>query len=350
MPKRAGHLWERMVTLENCINAELVMCRNKRNHRKVRLIKENTEEYGAILYEKLSKGEYTFHKPREADINESYKGKARHLKIPCLEDQAAMQAWLNIATPYIVRRNYYYNCGSIPNAGQDRAVKGLKRKLAGRKAPRYAVTTDIRKFYETCPHSAVIAGLRRIFKDERFIDFARRIMESMSGDGIGLAIGYPVSHWFANVALMSIDHDMARLFPDVWHVRYMDDTVFVGNNKRHLRKAFLYYAARVRELGMEIKPNWQLFPIRCRGITFLSYRFFHGYTLMVKALMVRIARKMRAAAKGLTPHRAMGVMSYMRILKYCNSRHFFETRVLPFVRPKQCRRVISNANVLRLTA
>ena len=238
MPKRIGHLWEQMVTPENCIRAEIEMCRNKHTRRKVQRIKDNIDTYGVALYRKLSSNNYSFHKPREMDINESYKRKTRHLKIPCLEDQAAMQAWLNIATPYIVRRNYYYNCGSIPGGGQSRAVNGLKRKLAGRNPPRYAITTDIRKFYDTCPHAAVISGLRRIFKDERFIDFARQIMNSMSDNGIGLAIGYPVSHWFANVALMSIDHDLARLFPDVWHVRYMDDTTFVGNNKRHLRKAF----------------------------------------------------------------------------------------------------------------
>lgn len=350
MPKRIGYLWEQMVTPENCVRAELVMCRNKRSRRKIKRIRDNAETYGADLYEKLLSGTFAFHKPREMDISESYKGKTRHLKIPCLEDQAAMQAWLNIATPHIVRKNYYYNCGSIPGAGQSRAVKGLKRKLAGKRPPKYAVTTDIRKFYDTCPHWAVIAGLRRIFKDERFIAFAQQIMDSMSDTGVGLAIGYPVSHWFANIALMAVDHDLTRLFPDVWHTRYMDDTPLVSNNKRHLRKAFLYYAERVRALGMELKPNWQLFPIRSRGITFLSYRFFHGYTMLTKALMYRIARKVKKAAQGMTPHRAMGVMSYMGILKHCDSRHFFETRVLPYVRPKQCRRLISNANALQRAA
>jgi len=346
MPKRIGFLWEKMISRENCIRAEREMCKNKKDNAKARFISKHVDEFGGALFQKLIRGTFEFHKPYERSICESYKKKERHLKIPCLEDQAAMQAWLNIATPYIVKRNYFYNCGSIPGGGQTRAVKGLQKHLSGKKPPKWACVSDIRHFYETCPHEAVLAGLRRIFKDEKFIGFAAEIMKSMSDTGIGLAIGYPVSHWFANVALMHIDHELRRRFPDVLHFRYMDDTVFISHNKRHLRRAFQFYAGSVEALGMSIKPNWQLFPIRSRGITFLSYRFFHGYTILTKPLMFRIARKMKNAAKGLTVHLAASVMSYMGILKHCNSRHFFEARVLPYIRPKKCRRMISDASKL----
>lgn len=345
MPKRIGFLWEKMVSGENCIAAEVIMGKNKPDNRLARHIAAHPEGYARSLRAKIASGAYRFAEPRRVSITDSYKGKTRHLMIPCLRDQAAMQVWLNIATPYIERRNYYYNCGSIPKAGQTRAVKGLKRRLRGGKPPKWAAVTDIRKFYETCPHETVLRGLRRMFKDERFIDFAGRMMESMSDTGVGLAIGYPVSHWFANVALMELDHQLRRRFPDVLHFRYMDDVPMVSRNKRHLRRALSYYRGAIRELGMEVKSNWQIFPIRARGITFLSYRFFQGYTLMVKALMVRIARRMRQAARRLTRHRAMGVMSYLGILRHCDSHNFYLQRVLPYVQPKRCRRLIAHGNV-----
>lgn len=343
MPKRVGFLWEKMITEENCIAAEVIMGKNKPDNRVARHIAANPEKYAKTLREKIVSGEYSFSEPRRVSIRDSYKGKTRNLMIPNLEDQAAMQAWLNIATPYIERRNYYYNCGSIPGAGQSRAVNGLKRKLKGKKPPKWAAVTDIRKFYETCPHEAVLRGLRKMFKDERFIGFAKKMMDSMSGNGVGLAIGYPVSHWFANVALCETDMAMRRDYPDALHFRYMDDVPFISRNKRHLRRALRAYMARVNALGMTVKDNWQVFPIGARGVTFLSYRFFPGYTLLAKGLMFRIARRVRAAGKRLTLHAAQGVMSYMGILKHCDSHPFFVAHVYPFIDPKKCRRYISDA-------
>ena len=343
MAKRVGFLWEKMISMENCIEAERLMCKNKPDNRMARHIGQNAEKYGATLYAKLSTDSYEFHEPKEQMIRDSYKGKTRRLQIPCLEDQAAMQAWLNIATPYIERRNYYFNCGSIPGAGQIRAVKALQKWLGGKKPPKWAGSTDITKFYETCPHSVVMHGLKRLFKDRKFLAFAKQSMTAMSKTGVGLAIGFPVSHWFANVALMELDHELKRAFPDVHFARYMDDIAFISRNKRHLRKAIRYLMERVGQLGMKIKKNWQVYPIKYRGVTFLSYRFFHGFTLLSKLLMYRIARKMRRAAEHMSVHMAQGVISYMGILKHCNSYHFRKEYVYSNVDPKKIRRLISDA-------
>ncbi len=340
MPQRIGFLWEKMYTEENCIEAERVMAKNKKKNRMAKHIGEHPEKYGATLYVKLP--DYQFHPYREVYIQDSYKGKTRHLKIPCLEDQAAMQAWLNIATPYIERRNYFFNCGSIPKAGQTRAVNALKGWLKVKKPPKWGGITDIRKFYDTCPHWVVMKGLKRIFKDPKFLAFAGKILAAMSDNGIGLAIGFPVSHWFANVALMEIDHELKRTFPDVHFTRFMDDIALCSRNKRHLRKAIFYLGKWLRKHEMKLKDSWQVFPIKVRGITFLSYRFFHGYTLLTKKLMCRISRKMKRAARNLSIHMAQGIMSYIGIMKHCDSYHFRQSHVYPYVIPKKCRRMISN--------
>ena len=342
MPKRVGHLKEKMISIENCIAAEREVGKNKPDNKMAQHIARHAEKYGKDLFEKLSTGTFEFHEHKVTFIMDSYKGKTRRLEIPCLEDQAAMQAWLLVATPYIERRNYYYNCGSIPKAGQSRAVEALKMWLRGPKPPKWAGVTDIKKFYETLPHWVVIKGLKRIFKDKEFIDFARVNMQAMNPTGIGLSIGYPTSHWYANVALMEIDHELKKLFPDVRFTRYMDDVAFVSKNKRHLRKAIMHFGKRLNDLGMRLKKTWQIFPIAARGITFLSYRFFQGYTILAKKLMFRIARKMKKAGTNLSLHMAQGVISYIGILKHCDSYNFRKDHVYPYVNPKKCRRLISN--------
>lgn len=328
-----------MMTEENFIYSEKLLAKNKPDNKMARYIGQNAEMFGKRLFSKIRDGNFQWHKPKETTIIESYKHKERHLKIPCLEDQAAQIAWLNIAAPIIERRNYYYNCGSIPGAGQTRAVHTLKKWL---KNPRmkYGAVSDIRKFYDTCSHSAICKGLKRIIKDKWFIDFAMGFVASMSNTGYGIAIGYPVSHWLANVALMELDYETVRQFPDVKLTRYMDDTAMTSTNKRHLKNALLFWKNGVEHLGMVLK-KWQSFKISVCGLTFLSYRFFNGYTVLAKKLMVRIARRIRNAAKHMCAHVAAGVVSYLGILKYCDSYTFRKQRVYPYINRRTCIRLIS---------
>ena len=327
---------ERVLTEMNFIYAESALGKNKPHNKKAKYIASHADEYGIRLLAKVKAGVYEWHKPRLATITDSYKGKTRNLKIPCLEDQAAQIAWLNIATPYIVRRNYYYNCGSIPHAGQIRCVKALRKWL---KNPRmkYGAVTDIRKFYDTCPHWLVRKGLERIFKDKAFIDFAMGFVASMSDTDVGLAIGYPSSHWLANVALMELDHEMQREYTDVKYTRYMDDIAMVSTNKRHIRKAVAYVKAETERIGMRLK-KWSWFKIAGRGLSFLSYRFFNGYVLLNKKLMIRIARRIKKIK--LTPHSAMACMSYFGVLKWCNSYNFRVCRIYPYINKALCRKAV----------
>lgn len=336
--KRIGYLMEKMMTVENFILAERKLSINKKDNRMAQYISHNAERYGTALFEKVKSGEFHWHEPTLKTISDSYKGKERGLKIPCLEDQAVQLAWLNIAMPYIERRNYYYNCGSIPGAGQTRCVKAIRKWL---KNPRmkYGATTDIRKFYDTCPHWAIRKGLERIFKDKAFIDFAMGFVASMSDNGVGIAIGYPTSHWLANVALMGIDHALKQNFPTVRFVRYMDDVALICANKRTIRRAVQFLKTSVEALDMKLK-KWAVFRISERGLTFLSYRFFHGYTLLTKPLMFRIARRMRKAKAHMSLHAACGIISYFGILKWCNSYHFRKMCVYPYVSKEQCINII----------
>lgn len=337
--KRVGHLMEKMMTEENFVLAESLLGKNKPDNRMARHISANADKYGKALFNKVQNGEFQWHPPKETVILESYKGKERHLKIPCLEDQAVQLAWLNIATPYILRRNYYFNCGSVPKAGQTRAVHVLQKWLKD-PAMKYGASTDIRKFYESCPHRKIRKALCRIFKDREFVEFAMGFVASMSDTGVGIAIGYPVSHWLANLVLMELDHAIVRLYPDVKFTRYMDDIAMASTNKRHIRKALYFIKNGVERLRMALK-RWSWFRIAKRGITFLSYRFFNGYTLLTKPLMVRIARRIRKAPQRICAHVAAGVISYLGILKHCNSFNFRMKCVYPYIKVRVCNNLIS---------
>ena len=70
--RRVGYLMEKMMVLENFIDAERQLKKNKRKNKRARYISDHAEEYGEHLFEKVKNGTFQWHKPREATISESY--------------------------------------------------------------------------------------------------------------------------------------------------------------------------------------------------------------------------------------------------------------------------------------
>lgn len=367
IPKRHGNCFDEVISEENCIAAVREMLKGKRHaslfaklHGKskaevritlqnrhlrskdkrdrVQRIRDDVEGFGRQVAKDLREGTWTPKPYRQRQIYDGIRGKLRTIRVPCLYDQIAHHAIMRVTSPEIMRRNYHYNCGSIPKAGQSRAVDALQGWLREAKATKYAMVLDVAKFYDNCPHETVMAGLRRMFKDRRFLSLHETILESM---GPGLAIGFYPSQWYANIVLARLDREIKqRILPDCKMVRYMDDVVILHSNKRKLHRARILIVSVLRQLGLSVKRNWQIFCVRDRGISFLSYRFFHGYTILRKQLMYRISRRMRSAAKRLTPHVAMAVVSYFGILRRCNSFRFRQKYVYPYININKCKGVI----------
>lgn len=363
MPKRASHLWEQATTDENCIAAVCDMLKGKRGRavyaslytkkkpearqiiigrlkraikrERVQYFRDNAERIGREIADELREGRWEPKPYRERMIYDGLRGKVRRIRVPCLHDQVVHHAVMRVTAPEIMRRNDWHNCGSIPKAGQTRAVNALRRLMAGHNPPRYALVMDVRKFYDTCPHPTVMVALRGIIKDRRFLALHEQMLKSM---GDGLAIGFYPSQWYANLVLAPIDRAARR--QGISWVRYMDDMIGTGNNKRILHRFRKTVQDMLNAIGLTLKRTWQVIRIAARGLAFLSYRFYAGRTVLRKPLMYRIARIMRRAAERLTPHRAMAVMSYLGILRQCDSYHFRQKWVYPFIDVKKCKGVI----------
>lgn len=340
MPKRIGFLYEKVIDESNCTRATIEMTKDKNHNRKAMKIRDNAEEYGKSIAEELKNDKWEPKPYKEHVIKDGIRKKERTIKVPCLHDQAVHHAIIRVTAPYIVKRNYYYNCGSIPEAGQMRATRAMQRWMKTKKIAKYCGQFDVRHFFDTCPHWAVMKALERIFKDKRFLALHKKILDSM---GEGLAIGFYPSQWYANVVLMYVDNQIKqRILPDCKYVRYMDDMVLLHNNKRKLRKAKVQLEQILRELGLQLKSNWQIFKIGENGVTFLCYRFRYGHTILKKSLMYRMTRKIKRSSRKMTYSNAASVISYLGILKHCNSYNYRKKWVYPVISIKECKGVISN--------
>lgn len=339
MPKRYGHVWEELISDENCERAVLNAIKAKHKTRYLKHVKENYKEYGKRIKETIING-WEPDPIREKTINEGTDAKPRALRIPSLRDHIVHTAVAQILEKYLTKRFYFYTCGSLPKRGQTFASKAVQGYLR-RKKPKYAALADIRKFYNSVKKNAVMRCLERVFKDRKFIELNKRILDQM---GDGLAIGFTVSHWYAHLVMVNVDNEIKRKHTEVFLVRFMDNFVLMAKRKRSLHKAIRTIREKIAEYNLTLKADWQVFQVKKRMVQFLSYRLNHDKTILRKALMYKMARRTKRAKRSLNAHTARTIMSYFGILKHCDSYHFKQTYVYPNVSIKQCRRLISNAD------
>lgn len=245
-----------------------------------------------------------------------YEPKEREVyRLPYFPDRIVHHAIMNVLKPIFVRTytNDSYSC--IEGKGIHAAVDNVKRALQHKSATKYCLKLDIRKFYPSVDHEILKKLLRRKIKDYRLL----KLLDSIIDSAEGLPIGNYLSQYFANFYLTYFDHWIKEVLGVKNYFRYADDVVIFSDNKKHLHelldKIRNYLSS---ELKLDVKKNYQIFPVESRGVDFLGYVFFHGYVLLRKSIKQNFARIIADGAN------FQSVASYYGWAVHCNSKHLLK--------------------------
>ena len=108
----------------------------------------------------------------------------------------------------------------------------------------------------------------------------------------GVPIGNYISQFAANLYLAYFDHWIKEVKQVKYYFRYCDDMVILASEKEYLHKLFAdikqYLTAN---LELIIKKNYQIFPVKDRGIDFVGYRFYHDHVLLRKGIKTNMMKK-----------------------------------------------------------
>lgn len=313
--KRHGYLYEKIFTLENVEAAWHAY--NK--HRPLSLRVEYDPVRAAQILERMKTDfRECIGKPRIKYIFEA--GKRRRLQIPSFASSVAQLALWNVCGEFVERRIHAHSYSSRKGMGGHLAARKISRFVHTHAdgAARYALTFDIRKYYQHINPVIMMDRLRTVFKDARVLELFKVVLDSADE---GLPIGYPFSHALANLCLVPL----YMLIMSVKGVSrgdvYMDNHVFFSAHKKPLHRAREYAQGWLRGIGCELKNDWQIAPVLSRGVKICGFVIgVHGVRLY-RRLWRRTLRNFDRLTETWDYHEYLSLMSRKGWLMAANKHH-----------------------------
>lgn len=363
--KRVGNLFEKIVDHDNIDEAIEKASLGKRNHRAVSIVRENREFYIEEIQWLLNNQEYIPTEPIEKVLKDTRQKKDRIIYKPnFFPDQIIQWALMLQLQPVISRGMYEYSIGSVPKRGLHMGVKKIRKWMDNDvKGTKYCVKMDVRHLYPSIDNEILKSKFRKIVKDSQCL----WLIDTIINSSVGQPIGFYTAQWFSNYYLQDLDHFIKEKLDAKYYIRYVDDMVILGPNKRKLHAMRVEIEQFLLKEKLIMKPNWQVFYIshkmpmdahfekghipkmyRGRFIDFLGMKFYRDTTTLRGRDFLRIGRRYRKIAKKgyLYEHDAFAVISYWSWMKHSNSYTMWHKYMKNFVKLRTAKRSVSvNAKI-----
>lgn len=311
--KRLGNLYNQVCSIENLQLADKKASAGKSGQYGVKVHNSNKDANIQLLHDMLINKTY---KTSEYATFKIYEPKEREIfRLPYFPDRITHHAVMNILEPVFVVcfTSDTYSC--IKGKGIHGAANSVKLALLNTNGTKYCLKMDIKKFYPNIDHRTLKILLRRKIKDADLLWLIDGIIDSAPG----LPIGNYLSQYFANFYLSYFDHWIKEEMKVKYYFRYADDLVFLSESKVDLHELLGQVKLYLKEeLKLTVKENYQLFPVAARGIDFVGYVFYHGYTRLRKTIKQSFARML------VKRKNKASIASYYGWAKHCDSKHLLK--------------------------
>ncbi|MCX6222490.1 MAG: reverse transcriptase domain-containing protein [Bacteroidia bacterium] len=277
--KRVGNLFEQIISPDNLRLADTKARRGKLRSYGVLHHDKNREANIQRLHEMLRDKTY---RTSDYEVFKIFDPKEREIyRLPYFPDRIVHHAIMNIMEPIWVSIFTADTYACIKERGIHAAMQGVKKALTDEENTRYCLKIDIRKYYPSIDHEILKVILRRKIKCADTLELLDHIIDSAKG----VPIGNYLSQYFANLYLAYFDHWIKEEIGIKYYFRYADDMVFLHADKAYLHDLLSKIKEYLKEeLNLQLKANFQVFPVEKRGIDFVGYVFRHTHVLLRKRI------------------------------------------------------------------
>lgn len=354
-------LFDRLIDLSNLIAAVENAAKHKLKRAKVRKALAHKEQIAYRLQQLLITGKLKLPTHIGETINDGIERKSRIIVKPHFTYELIIQwAVVQVLKPIIMKGMYKWSCGSIAGRGGVYGKRYLERYIReNQKNIKYVLKGDIYHFFE----SVNIENLKLLFqkkiRDKQMLDVINLILDCnmVKYNGrmvdIGLPIGFYTSQYFANFYLQGFDHYIKEILHIKCFVRYVDDFVILGKNKKELHKIRNSISEYLRGIKLKLKGNYQVFKFdyidrktktrKGRFIDFMGFKFYRDKTTIRWKIFIKAMRKFHKVSrlKVIDIHSARQVLCYRGHFKHTNSYKVYQDKVKPLVNIGKCKKIVS---------
>lgn len=361
---RVNNIYYKVCSMDNLKLAHKHAKRGKGWYAEVQEVEAHLDEYLLKLQRMLI--DKTFKTSSYKLFKKEENEKVRDIyKLPYFPDRIAQWALMQILEPYIMATLVAETYSAIPKRGAEPIIRQLGSVgttsilVSDPVNTEYCLKMDVRKYYPSIDHEVLKKRYRLLFSDEDLLWLIDEIIDSISTfpvneenknilqrlslsqdeitfdgkqyyNGIGIPIGNYMSQYSGNYYLSPLDHYLKEDPRAKYQYRYMDDIVVLGSSSNALHSLKLDIDDFLENENHQVlKPNWQIFPSRIRGIDFVGYRFFGRYTILRKSTLNHMKKEMlylegkRNAGFDASYHDLCSFYSYYGLLKKCNMSKFY---------------------------
>lgn len=337
--KSYNHLYEAYISDDNIRLAIKNACKHKLNRKRFRELHDNPDKYIEWIRKQAINYKNDHHTP--VIIYDGIQRKKRTIIVPTFREQIVHHMVVNILKPIIMKSMYEHSYGSIPDRGATLGAKRIRCWLKDSKGTRYCLKMDIKKYFDSVPHEIVTKKLAEQIHDQGFLNI---LLEIVNVNEKGLPLGFYTSQWLANWYLTGLDHYIKEVLKAPYYIRYMDDMIIFGSNKRKLHKMRQAIADYLKKyLGLELKGNYQVFPIKSRALDFMGFRFYRYRTTLRRTILYKACRKAKRLFKKDKPtiYDIKQFMSYLGWFKQTDTYNVFCDRVTRYINIQYMKRRVS---------
>jgi len=323
--KRVGNLFEKIISVENLNLADENARRGKSKNYGVIKHDKNREDNILKLHELLKSGNF---RCSEYKIFTIYEPKEREIyQLPYYPDRIVHHAIMNILEPIWCSLFTRDTFSCIKGRGIHGAMNRMVEILKDVDGTKYCLKIDVRKYYPSIDHDILKQIVHKKIKCKRTLNILDNIIDSADG----VPIGNYLSQYFANIYLTYFDHWIKEELRIKHYIRYADDMVFFGETKTELQGLLIqinHYFTDI--LNIEIKHNYQIFPIEKRGVDFVGFVFKHTYHKMRKTIKQNFSRRIKKLNKQKNIDSAEykhNICGWLGWSKYSRSKHFLKQNI-----------------------
>lgn len=250
---------------------------------------------------------------------------------------------------------YEHSYASIPKKGIHKAMRQVKKWITNdKKNTKYCLKMDIRKFFDSIDQQVLLNKLKKIIRDNKFLHYLEMVITTTEK---GLPLGFTTSQWFANFLLTELDHLIKEQWGAKYYIRFMDDMIIFGSNKRKLRQIKNKVEYYLKTIKLELKSNWQIFPLannaaqkKGRFLDFLGFKFYRTHIGLRRSIALKAKRKAKRIFKKGRPNikDARQMVTYGGLIRYADCYNWFQQYIKQFVNFRQLRKHISKYDRLQL--